>query len=148
MSQVSKFIVKPELWEKIFNLFVEAILGIKNKNELEGFIGNFFTPTEKIMFAKRFAAAVMLAKGTDYTTIRKTLRISPPTIARMSFRIKYESEGMSPVIERALRKDAARILLEELSGLFDIPGKGKSLALVKKRSLERRKKIAGLRKGL
>ena len=147
MSQVSKFIVTPQVWEKIFNLFVDAILGIKNRNELKGFIGNFFTPTEKIMFAKRFAAAVMLAKGTDYNTIRRTLRISPPTIARMSFRIKYEGEGMSPVIERALSKDAARILLEELSGLFDIPGKGKSLASIGKRKFERRRKIARLRRG-
>lgn len=145
MPQVSKFLLTPEVWDRIFNLFVDSIVKIKDKKKLDGFIDNFFTPTEKIMFAKRLAAAVMIAKGTDYRTIITTLRISPPTIARMSFRINYEGEGLVPVIEDILKREAAKIFWEEIMDLVDMPGKGKNWSEVGRRKYLRRQKISRLK---
>ena len=48
----------------------------------------------------------MLSKENSYQDIRRTLRISPPTIARMSMQLKYKGEGLSKVIENMLKKDA------------------------------------------
>ncbi len=147
MSQVSKFLIRPELWDRIFNLFISSLFDIKDKEKLKDFIESFFTPTERIVFAKRLAAAVMIAKGTDYRTIKDTLRISPPTIARMSLKIKYEEKGIVPVIENILRKDSVKILWEEIQELLDIPVKGKSWSEMGKRKYLRKRKIADLKTG-
>jgi len=146
MTQVSRVPLRQDIWERIFDLFISTLVSIKNKKRLEGFVGNLFSPTERIMFAKRLAAAVMVAKGNDYQTIRQVLRISPPTIAKMSFRVKYEGEGLMPVIEDILRKDATKILWEEIKDLFDVPTKGKNWSRMGKRKFKRKIRIQELEK--
>ena len=146
MTKVSRLPLRQDIWEKIFDLFISTLVSIKNKKRLEGFVGNFFSPTERIMFAKRLAAAVMVAKGNDYQTIRQVLRISPPTIAKMSFRVRYEGEGLMPVIENILKKDATKILWEEIKDLIDVPTKGVNWSRMGKRKFKRRMKIQELKK--
>jgi len=145
MTKVSRIPLRNDVWERIFDLFIETLVGIRDKKKLEGFVGNFFSPTERIMFAKRLAAAVMIAKENDYLSIRRVLRISPPTIAKMSFRIKYESGGLMPVIEDILRRDATKVIWEEIKDLFDMPGKGKNWAEMGKRKYKRGLKISRLK---
>ena len=144
MSQISKIRLTNDNYERIFKLFIETLLNIKDRKRLDGFIQNFFTPTERIVFAKRLAACVMLAKGSSYQNIRETLRISPPTIARMSARINYEESALTDILNGILKKDAVKILFEELSGVLDIPGKGRSYSGVKKSMADRQKKIRKL----
>ncbi len=124
MTQVSKVALKQETWDKIFDLFLDTVLRIKDKNKLNGFLQSVLTPTERIMVAKRLAATVLLAKGHEYDSIRRTLRLSPPTIAKMSFKLKYEGEELHPIIEDILRRQARDILGEELKGILDLPTKG------------------------
>lgn len=145
MTKVSRLPLRRDIWDRIFDLFINTLISIKNKKKLKGFVVNFFSPTERIMFAKRLAAAVMIAKGNDYQTIRRVLKISPPTIAKMSFRIRYEGEGLKPVIESILKKDAAKILWEEVKDLLDVPGKGKNWTEVGKRGYARKIKISELK---
>ncbi|MEK7470817.1 MAG: Trp family transcriptional regulator [Patescibacteria group bacterium] len=146
MSQVSKFLLTEDVWNRIFNLFIETLIDIKDKSKLRDFVDNFFTPTEKIVFAKRLAAAVMLSKENSYQDIRRTLRISPPTIARMSMQLKYKGEGLSKVIENILKKDATRIIWEEFTSILDIPGKGRNLTALSKEKRARKAKINKLKK--
>lgn len=145
MSQVSKFKLTNDTYERIFKLFIETLLNIKNRKQLDGFVQSFFTPTERIVFAKRLAACVMLAKGNSYQDIRETLKISPPTIARMSARVNYEQSALTDVLNTILKKDAVKILFEELSGVLDMPGKGKNYARIAKSKSERAKKIQRLK---
>ncbi len=141
MTQVSKYLIKPEVWDRIFDMFLESFLAAKNKNSLNGFVHSIFTPTERIMLAKRFAACVLLAKGNDYRSVARVLRMSPPTIAKMSFKLKYEGEGLMPIIENALRKQEKSILWEEFKNLSDLPSKGGSDAERGKRKPAHRQKI-------
>src|SRR3989344_3327737 len=124
MTQVSKFMIRPEVWDRIFNTFLDSFLFAKDKNKLNAYVQSIFTPTERIMFAKRFAACILLSKGHDYRGVARILRMSPPTIAKMNFKIKYEGEGLMPIVEDTLRKQAKSVFWEELKDLLDMPTKG------------------------
>lgn len=147
MAQVSKFIIRNEVWERIFDMFLDAFLASKNKDKLNGFVQSIFTPTERIMFAKRFAACVLLSKGRDYRSVARVLRMSPPTIAKMSFKLKYEGDGLVPVVEDILKIQAKSVFKEEIKDLLDLPTKS-SIGDVSriKRSEDRRKKIGRIKR--
>lgn len=136
MPQVSKFIIRPEVWDIIFNMFLDSFLFAKDKDKLSAYVQSIFTPTERIMFAKRFAACILLSKGHEYRSVARILRMSLTTISKMNFKIKYEGEGLMPIIEDTLRKQAKTVFKEEIKDLFDLPTKS-SL-----RSPERAKRIA------
>ncbi|MBU0569181.1 hypothetical protein KKB40_00175 [Patescibacteria group bacterium] len=123
MTQVSKFMIKPEIWEKIFDMFLDAFLFSKDKRKLNNFVQSIFTPTERIMFAKRFSACILLAKGHDYRNVARILRMSPSTIAKMNFKLKYEGDGLMPIIEDTLKKQSKSIFWKEVGNLLDLPTK-------------------------
>lgn len=124
MPKVSRLPLRSDVWDKILNLFVSTLADQKDKKKLSKFFDDFFSPTEKIMFAKRLATAVLLAKGHDYISIREILRVSPPTIAKLSLKIQYGGEGLKPVIEDIFKKQASQIIWKEIESLFDVPIKG------------------------
>ena len=142
MPQVSKFLIRPDVWERIFNMFLDSFLFAKDKNKLNGYIQSIFTPTERIMFAKRFAAIILLAKGHDFRSVAWTLRMSLTTINKMKFKLNYEGEGLMPIIEDTFRKQAKSVVKEEIKDLFDFPTKSSLKSPERaKRSAKRRKKI-------
>ena len=141
MPQVSKFLIRPEAWNRIFNMFLDSFLFAKDKDKLNAYVQSIFTPTERIMLAKRFAACILLCKGQDYRSVARILRMSLTTIGKMNFKIKYEGEGLMPIIEDTLRKQAKGVFWEELKDLLDLPSKSslKSPDRLKRISTRRRK---------
>lgn len=121
---VSKLPLRTDVWDRIFNLFVETLADQRDKKKLVNFIDDFFSPTEKIMFAKRLAASVLLAKGHDYLSIERILKISSPTVAKLSLKIKYGGEGLKSVITDIFHKQASQIIWKEIEDLFDLPTEG------------------------
>jgi uncharacterized protein YerC len=120
MSQVSRKPLGKENWDKIFDLFVKSLSSINKEEDLSIFLNDFLSYTERIVLAKRFACAFLLAKGWSYDGIRDFLHITPPTIAKMSTHIKYQGKGLLPVVERAMNKQEFEIFLEEIKD-FDLP---------------------------
>lgn len=124
MTKISRLPLRKDVWDRVLDLFVSTLADQKDKKKLANFFDDFFSPTEKIMFAKRLAAAVLLAKEHNYQIIHEILRISPPTIAKLSLKIKYGGKGLNPVIEDIFKKEASQIVWKEIEGLFDLPIKG------------------------
>ena len=142
MTKISRMPIRQDLSERVYQLLIETISNLKMKSEVEGFVNSIFTPTERIMFAKRLAAALFLAKGHDYMEVRRILKLSPPTIAKMSFRLRYEGEHLMLLIENILRRQRTKIIWEEIKDLLDMPIRGQSKGAREKRKYLRRKKIA------
>lgn len=142
MTQISKHRLQGNTLERTFELFVQTLLNIKDKETTKNFINGFFTPTEKIIFAKRIAIYVMLAKGNSYESIRTVLKVSPPTIARASSHLNY-SHDLDHVIKMILIKDDAKQIFEEIISVFDIPGKGRSLSSL---AITKRKRLMKINK--
>lgn len=145
MTLISKHRLSGDTLERTFELFTQTLLNIKDKTTTKNFINGFFTPTERIIFAKRLAIYVMLAKGNDYECIRSVLKVSPPTIARASSHLKY-SHKLDNVIKTILTKDAFKQILEEIASIFDVAGKGRNLSVLAKTKRERSIKINKLEK--
>ena len=124
MTKISKLPLRADVWDRVFSLFVGTLADQKDKNKLSKFVDDFFSPTEKIMFAKRLAASVLITKGHDYKSIENILRVSSPTIAKLSLKIKYGGEGLKPVIEDIFKKEASQVVWKEIEGFFDVPIKG------------------------
>ncbi len=146
MTKISKLPLRSDVWNRIFDLFVSTLSNQRDKKKLSNFINDFFSPTERIMFAKRLAIAVLVAKGQDYQSIHEILKVSPPTIAKLSLRIKYMGEGLNPVIRDIFKSQALQIIWKETEDLFDLPTKGNLKSPERfKRKLRRVKQINKMR---
>jgi len=145
MTKVSRLPLRADVWERIFELFIETLIEIKEKEKLRMFVDDFFSPTERIMFAKRLAASVLLAKGRNYLEVKQLLKMSPTTIGKINLKIKYGATGLNAVISDISRKQKKQLIWKEIEELIDIPSKGglKSPERLK-RKLARGKKIARL----
>lgn len=140
--------LKPQVWEKIFDIFTDTFLRIKDKSKLNDFFDSFFSPTEKIMLSKRLAIAVLLAKGNDYDSIKSSIRVTDGTISKVNLLLRSNRHGLQNAVENILKRDAGKIFLEEITGIFDLPHKGGDWSEMGKRKFQRRRKIRDLKSGL
>lgn len=101
MANVSKKKLKKEIFNKIHNRFIKTVVDLHGKSG-SVFVEELFTPTEKVMFAKRLAGLLMLAQGISSYKVSKLLRLSLSTTARM--RIDSKSGKYSSVAEIVKRK--------------------------------------------
>jgi len=73
----------------MYSELIIAIEKTRSRENIQLFFNEFLTPTEKIMFAKRFSAIYMISRELPHSYIVLALGMSPATIARMS--LKYEN---------------------------------------------------------
>src|SRR6266478_8242039 len=103
MSQVSKYPIQKEIYNEIFDTFLQTIANLNTKQEVLEFFNEFLTPTEKIMFSKRLAAGLLIAEGYGYREISDLLKTSSATVSTFSSFYKY-GEGYKKVIDK-IKKD-------------------------------------------
>lgn len=125
MSQVSKYPLSKETYDRIFEIFLKTLINIKDKEEGNSLISDFFTPTERIMFAKRLGIALLLEKGYDYQVIKGALRVSSATIASVSQARQYGNNGYQNFITKILKDERILNFLEEITiRLVSLPASG------------------------
>lgn len=83
MTRVSKRKMKDSDLRKIFDQFIEVVDLSKSKKDTRLFIKEFFSPTERIMFAKRLGVICMVMEKIPDRVIADTLSVSTSTIGRM-----------------------------------------------------------------
>lgn len=111
MSQISKYPISGAVAERIFEVLVKTLVSVRDKNEADNLIYDLFSPTEKVMFAKRIAIAFLLLKAYKYRTISGILRVSLTTIASVNLSLRHGRGGY----EKILNKIAAE---EKLGDFF------------------------------
>lgn len=125
MTNISKRKLKKEVQDKIHNRFVKTMVDLHGKGG-SLFIEELFTPTEKIMFAKRLAGLLMIAQNISPYKISKTLRLSFSTTAQMQTDVennKYPS--ITKIIQK--KKDRERFWMElEVFVRMGMPEMGKN----------------------
>ena len=73
--------VNQSLQKQIEETFIQAVSDLRNLDETESFLNNFFTESEFESFSKRLAVAYYLKKGRSYNNIKENLKVSSATIA-------------------------------------------------------------------
>jgi len=72
----------------------------------------FFSRTERVMFAKRLAVIAMLSKGVSIHMIAEALSMSPSTAERMS--VQYEKGKYIYIIKEALGKKDVWDIIQDI----------------------------------
>ncbi|KKR50533.1 MAG: TrpR-like protein [Microgenomates group bacterium GW2011_GWC1_41_8] len=115
MPQVSKYPVSQPVYERMFDLLMELFTVSLHKKEAEALLTELFTPTEKVMVAKRLATAVLLAKKYSYQDIQLVLHVSRSTIAHVNSSLKYGGNGYIAFTNKILKEEK----VEKLSSQID-----------------------------
>ena len=142
MSQVSKYPIQKEVYDEIFDTFLQTIADLHTKDEVLEFFTEFLTPTEKVMFSKRLAAGLLIAGGYDYREISNLLKTSSATISTFSSFYKY-GEGYKKIINK-IKSDKKvaeflRMVGEKISALGTFGGKGSGVSRIINKQLRNKK---------
>lgn len=126
MSQVSKRMLLPSIQERLFQNFWEMFADIKNTRDVQTFLDDFLTPTEKVMLAKRMTIAVLFSKGHDHRSISSMLKVSTTTVNTIAKFLSLKTPGYQLLIKKYLQKESTKEFLEDLARTFyrlSSPGK-------------------------
>jgi uncharacterized protein YerC len=105
MSQVSRYPLRKEIENRMYEVFIDSISRVTTELQVEKLINDLLSPTEKVMLAKRLAIALLLLKEYDQRTISKVLRVSVDTVNKVNRSLKFGSGGYSMVIKPILEKE-------------------------------------------
>ncbi|MDO8487105.1 MAG: YerC/YecD family TrpR-related protein, partial [Candidatus Curtissbacteria bacterium] len=112
--------------DKIFQTFWEAIAKLQNQKEIQMFLHDLLSPTERTMLAKRLAIAALLLKGHTYESVMDILKVSNPTVAKVSLTLNL-NPGYKIVINKIAKSEATREFWQDIgSAMYRISSPGKA----------------------
>lgn len=119
MTKVSKRFLDESLENYIFEIFLKTITNLKTQDEVDIFLKDLLSPTEKIMLIKRLAIAILLYKGYTYNQIDNTLKVSRNTIMNVSNFLRHsQSGGYRKIVERVLVDQKKEELFDKIEELL------------------------------
>lgn len=90
MTMISNYPLNEEVKKRVFEVFLNTIKDLKTNNDVDNFLEEFLSPTEKIMLAKRLSIAVLLSKDYDIRSISHILKVAKNTIVKVNLLIKHK----------------------------------------------------------
>lgn len=115
----------------MYKVFEDAVAHLRNRGDIQNFISDLLTPTEKIMLSKRLAIAVLLAKGYNYRQVCQILKISSGTINAVIKHQLINGAGYKVIVNKILRdEDLQKFFLDiekTVSKLITHPGRHGSI---------------------
>lgn len=119
MTKVSKRLLNKNLEDRIFEVFIKTIVDLKNPADVQNFINDLLSPVERIMLVKRLAIAILLTKGYTYQMIDETLKVSHPTIMKVSLELKYgTNNGYKKVVDNFLEHQKREETIDKIEELL------------------------------
>lgn len=91
---------------------------LEKQEDVENFLEDLLSPTEKIMLVKRLAIAILLTKGYTYDDIDDTLKVSRPTIMNVSYWLKHGKTGYQNVVERIIKNQKREELFDKIEEIL------------------------------
>ncbi len=100
MGQKPESIFETDQQEKNLDIFFDAILSLKDKDECDRFFEDIFTAKELIDIPQRLEVARLLLADKTYQEVRDLSGASNSTITRVNRCLKYGREGYKEIVER------------------------------------------------
>lgn len=113
MPQVSKRIISKDIESRMFETLWEAIATVKSTKEVQTFLNDLLSPTEKTMMAKRLAIAALLLKGFSYESIKDLLKVSNETIAKVAVTLNVNT-GYKLVVGKIAKSETLREFWQQI----------------------------------
>lgn len=96
--------------------FATVFADLKTISEVQAFLQDFLTETERAIFAKRLGVAVLLQAGKSYEEIQKILGVSSATISTVMEMM--EKKGVQLALQKIADDQWAEKWSDRLLGLF------------------------------
>lgn len=142
MAQVSKRLLKNEVYNEIFQTLLTTVAKLNTKSRVSDFFDDFLSPTEKVMFSKRLAIGILIAEKRNYSEIKEILKVSGATVARLALLYRY-GRGYRDVVDNIRKnKEVREFLIElgiEISSIGAWGGKGSTTWRAAGKSLKEKK---------
>lgn len=113
--QVSKRGVNKKIEKQIFHLLYQVLADMKRSAEVEKFLNDVLSETEKTVLAKRLAIATYLSKNKSYEIIRNDLKVSSATIANVQRWLEQSGEGLMIALKKIEADEWAGEMAEKIS---------------------------------
>lgn len=98
MTKVSRIKLDPRHLGFFINNFWNLITLLENKDQAKDFLKDLLTHTEMKMLAKRIQIAKMLVEGYNYQAIRNYVKVTDPTISKISNILAVGGDGLKTAI--------------------------------------------------
>jgi len=119
MTKVSRRTIDRNLEDYIFKNFVKTISKLREQTDIQNFLFDLLSPTERVMLIKRLAIAVMLKKGYTYDQIDHTLKVSRPTIMNVSYFLKHgQKGGYQKTVDDILKDQRKEALFDKIDEIL------------------------------
>ena len=115
--QVSKVLVKKDIEHQILKILSQVVSDIRNPEEANKFLHDFFTDVEIITIAKRLAIAYYLSRGDSYETIKQNLKVSSATIASIQAKL-IKNNGIKIALKKIQAEQWATKWTNIIMGIF------------------------------
>lgn len=112
MTQISRMPLPKLLDTQMHAAIRKAFADLRSEEEVAAFLDDLFTPTEKVMFAKRLAIAILLDRGYDQRTVHTIMKTSLRTVNMVNFWLKNKGRGYRLVLAKLKTQQAWRELKE------------------------------------
>jgi len=116
MTQVSKRIVHKQIESRMYETLFEAIKHLRSKEEIQLFLTDLLSPTERTMLAKRLAIAALLMRAYEYESIMNMLKISSATISKVAL-VLHHNQGYKNTINKIARSESAKEFWQQIERL-------------------------------
>ncbi|MEK7147780.1 MAG: Trp family transcriptional regulator [Patescibacteria group bacterium] len=110
MPHVSPRKLDKETLDKIFRKFISVLENAQSKKKFASVLDELLTDTEKIMLAKRLAAALLLFGNTPQHRITESLILSPTTVSKISLKIEIGKYNSIKSISAKEKVDLERVI--------------------------------------
>lgn len=119
MTQISRRPMSKALEEQMHKAIRKAFADLRSEKEVDAFLDDLLTPTEKVMLAKRLAIAILLDRGYDQRTVHTIMRTSLRTVNTVNFWLKNKGNGYRIVLEKLKTQQAWRELKESIEDFLE-----------------------------
>lgn len=115
MTKISRIKIDPKHLGFFLNNFWNLITLLENKEQVKNFLKDLLTHTEMKMFAKRIQIAKMLLEEYNYRDIRNYVKVTDPTISKISNILAIGGEGLKTAVnylwkvEKEIERERLRI---------------------------------------
>ena len=107
MPQISKRKLHKNIATEINETFWEAISQLRSKSEIQSFLNDLLSPIERQMLSKRLAIACLLSRGYSYQSTQEIIKVSFPTIAKVSITLN-NNLGYKTTINKIAKADTIK----------------------------------------
>lgn len=123
MPRVSRYKLKQEEFEKIYQLFFEIVSKGQSRDEFASIMDGILTHEERVMIAKRVAVLYLLGWEVGQVEIAKKLHMSTATVNHYATLSKITNSSITKVINRLKANRQIVDLFKDLfADLFIQPG--------------------------